>query len=136
MKYIKTYESHSSMPTDSKVPDDIFNDVSDILLDISDDNFNIDINKVFYYQTSSPESKSRAIYIDIEKFDDNHMFLFSSIEECLLRLERYAISNKYGLVIDSEIPGQMESEYLTIKEYKRDHFSDEISTLKIIIYEK
>jgi len=135
MKYLKLFElyNHPQAPKEEdKISDEIFNDIEDILLEISDMYINIvSVNGHYYY----PESSDRrpAIVIDLESEAHSYFYLRTdSILDCILRLKEYVESNGCEMVAQN-IPDNQD-DYTKIDDFIEEYSGEDLYEIQLIIY--
>ena len=112
-----------------------FDDIRDIVLEIQDMGYTVDINTSIQYHIKSNKSLNGvSIVIDAEPYD----FFYlrgkeGNIRDCILRLNDYAKSIGCGVHID---PENKEMEFLTVKEFLEVWEYEDLTMIDIIIYEK
>lgn len=104
MRYLKLYEGRESVVTnwvDETIPNDIHMDLKDILLELSDEGFNISFQLWPLY-----EKHSRYYYIDkypfitIMRWNKGKQFMsYYDLEEYIERVRDYLDSKGYNIII-------------------------------------
>jgi len=118
---------------DSNFPSSFIDDVKDISLEFSDNDFNVDYNFVDYYKKDSLGHISskfiKAFAIDIKDLS-NRFFRWDDIKETVLRIDE--ISKELGFKIDIEVPS--DDDYLELKDFISVYSGEELYDISIIIY--
>ena len=114
---------------------DYIDDIKDIVLEIQDMGYTVDINTSIQYHIEPSKSLDGiAITVDADPYD--YFYLRGkegNIKDCILRLNDYAKSIGCGVHID---PENKSKEFLTVKRFIEDWSGEELTMIDIIIYEK
>jgi hypothetical protein len=118
---------------DINFPSSFVDDIKDISLEFSDNDFNVDYNFVDYYKTDSlgrPSGKFiKSFAIDIKDLS-NRFFRWDDIKETVLRIDE--ISKELGFKIDIEVPS--DDDYLELNDFISIYSGEELYDISIIIY--
>lgn len=127
MKYLKSFNEG--------VSSDIISDVKDIILEVQDMGYTIDINTSIQYHIEASKSLDGiSITIDADPYD----FFYlrgkqGNIRDCILRLNDYVKSVGYGIHIDPECKSK---EFLTVEDFIDEWQYEDLTMIDIIIYNK
>lgn len=122
MRYLKQYSEYKIFENS------IADTVEDIILDIRDLGFYVDINKDITYNTNGQTKKGVSVMVE-----NPGIFRLDDIKDCLLRLRSYVDSIGYDMHID---PDGKEMEFLTLEEFSDIYGGEELYMIDIILFEK
>jgi len=139
VKYLKLFELYNrpqAPKEEDKISDEIFGDVKDILLEISDMGIDVQsVNGHYYYP--EPSDRRSAIVIDLTSEAHSYFYLRGndgSILDCILRLKEYVESNGCEMVAEN-IPDNKD-DYTKIDDFIEEYSGEDLYEIQIIIYNK